>query len=245
MKSKNNPAARNKFVRRIAPTSAALALLFIFLASGFSSRQVVRADEVHGEAIDSTPITPALATNSSTSTAAIGSSITNAPPASPPAPASNIPATLAAVQPVGAPPKIDGCLSVGFDVLASFDYDAPDTPVTNHLKPDIADKMIPDGVKALDGKKVVIRGYMLPLKVEGDKASEFLIMRSQSTCCFGVTPKVNEIINVKTTGKGLTATMDQPLNVEGTLHVGTLRDNGYIIGIYTLDAEKLVADRAN
>jgi hypothetical protein len=245
MKSNNNPAARSKFFRRIAPTSAALALFFSLLASGFSSRQIVRADEVHGEAIDSTPITPAPATNDLKSTAATGSSITNTAPTTPPAPASNIPATLAAVQPVGAPPKIDGCLSVGFDLLASFDYDAPDTPVTNHLKPDVADKMIPDGVKALDGKKVVIRGYMLPLKVSGDQTSEFLIMRSQSTCCFGVTPKVNEIVSVKTVGNGLKATMDQPLNVEGTLHVGTLRDNGYIIGIYTLDAEKLVADHAN
>lgn len=55
---------------------------------------------------------------------------------------------------------------------------------------DEADKDIPADIKCLDGKKVVIRGFMLPLKVENEKATEFLIMRNQGACCFGTMPKM-------------------------------------------------------
>ena len=222
-------------------TGAALLLLLISLPTGLALRQIARADDVRGEPIGGEPITPAPTTTAPA--AIVGDKITNAVPAS--SLTTSIPSSLAAVQPVNAPPKVDGCLSVGFDKLASFDYSPPDTQVTNNVKPDVEDKLIPTEVKALDGK-VVVRGFMLPLRVAGDKATEFLIMRSQSTCCFGVAPKINEFINVKTVGKdGLLASMDAPLNIEGTLHVGTTRDNGYIIEIYTLDAEKLVANSPN
>jgi hypothetical protein len=241
MKTKNKPTAI-RFLPRATLTGAALMLLLVSLPDGLALRQIARADEVHGDAIGGGPITP---TPTNTAPAAVaGDKITNAAPA--PTPMPSIPSSLAAAQPASAPPKVDGCLSVGFDQLASFDYSPPDTQVTNNVKPDIEDKLIPTEVKALDGKKVVIRGFMLPLRVEGDKATEFLILRSQTTCCFGVAPKINEFVNVKTVGKeGLTASMDAPLNIEGTLHVGTTRDNGYIIEIYKLDAEKLVPDAVN
>jgi hypothetical protein len=134
-------------------------------------------------------------------------------------------------------------LIVSFEKLASFGFEPPDTQITNRTAAvDEADKYIPADIKGLDGKKVVIRGFMLPLKVEVEKATEFLIMRNQGACCFGTMPKMNELVSVITKGKGVEPIMDQPVSITGTLHVGTLRDNGYVVGLYRMDGEKMVDD---
>ena len=66
-------------------------------------------------------------------------------------------------------------------------------------------------------------------------------MKDQSMCCYGNVPKITEWISVKTTGKGVKPIMDQPVNIQGNmLHVGAMRENGYLVGIYGMDGEKLV-----
>ena len=81
---------------------------------------------------------------------------------------------------------------------------------------------------------------MLPLKVEGGLVTELLIMKDQSMCCYGNVPKITEWVNVKTSGSGIKPIMDQPISILGTLHVGAMRENGYLIGIYQMDGEKVV-----
>ena len=34
--------------------------------------------------------------------------------------------------------------------------------------------------------------------------------------------------------------MDDPITVQGTLHVGAITDSGFIVGLYQLDVEKLI-----
>lgn len=80
---------------------------------------------------------------------------------------------------------------------------------------------------------------MLPLKVEGGLITELLIMRDQSMCCYGTVPKINEWVSVKMTGKGVKPIMDQTVTLYGKLHVGEIRENGYLVGIYQMDGEKL------
>src|SRR5581483_7495751 len=130
---------------------------------------------------------------------------------------------------------------VGFDKLASYNFEVPDGPATNQIAgPDKADEQIPDRVKAFNSKKVSIKGFMLPLKVEAGAVTEFLIMKDQSMCCFGNVPKITEWVSVKAAGKGVRPIMDQPVSVEGTLHVGATRENGYLVGIYQMEGDKLV-----
>ena len=95
------------------------------------------------------------------------------------------------------------------------------------------------GVKALDKKFVALKGFMLPLKVEGGLITELLIMRDQSMCCYGTVPKINEWVSVKMTGKGVKPIMDQAVTLYGKLHVGEIRENGYLVGIYQMDGEKV------
>ena len=66
-----------------------------------------------------------------------------------------------------------------------------------------------------------------------------LILRDQSACCFGATPKINEWVSVKMIGGGVKPIMDQAVTLYGTLKVGAMRENGYIVGIYQLDGEKM------
>ncbi len=70
-------------------------------------------------------------------------------------------------------------------------------------------------------------------------AVEALLMRNQNMCCFGTVPKVNEWIAVAIPGEGTRPVMDEPVTILGRLHVGNIRENGYLVGIYRLEAEKI------
>ena len=96
-----------------------------------------------------------------------------------------------------------------------------------------------DALLALDKKFVSLKGFMLPLKVENGLITELLIMRDQSMCCYGSVPKINEWVSVKMTGKGVKPIMDQAVTMYGRLHVGEVRENGYLVGIYTMDGDKI------
>ncbi|HTH46375.1 MAG TPA: DUF3299 domain-containing protein [Candidatus Limnocylindria bacterium] len=129
---------------------------------------------------------------------------------------------------------------VGFDKLSTFKYDVPDDATTNAVATaKNPDEQIPTTVKAFSGKRVSLKGFMLPLKVEGGLVTELLIMRDQSMCCYGAVPKINEWVAVKMTGKGVKPIMDQAVTMYGTLKVGAIRENGYLVGIYQLDGEKM------
>ena len=149
----------------------------------------------------------------------------------------NAPAALGPVQ------KDGDFLIVGFDRLATFNYDVPDdAPVGTNApaKPVAPPKdQIPASVKAFDKQRVALKGFMLPLKVEGGLITELLVMRDQSMCCYGTVPKINEWVSVKMTGKGVKPIMDQAVTLYGKLHVGEIRENGYLVGIYQMDGERL------
>jgi len=133
---------------------------------------------------------------------------------------------------------------VGFDKLSGYSIEISDDllgPVTNDL-PAIKAKtesLIPESVKAYSTKRVSLRGFMLPLKVEGGLVTELLIMKDQSMCCYGTVPKIHEWVSVKMAGKGVKPVMDQPVSLQGTLHVGEMRENGYLTGIYQMDGDQL------
>ena len=55
-----------------------------------------------------------------------------------------------------------------------------------------------------------------------------------------IPPKITEWVNVRMIGKGVKPIMDEPVTVCGTFHVGDVRERGDLVGIYRLDAEKLL-----
>ena len=205
----------------------AMALLVVPIGS---PSQMVKAQMVHKKATGSALKTQALPTQS-----AVASTL---PPHSPPT--AEAPAPTASAQAAAQP----ACLSVGFDQLSGFPFEVTDQMVdapTNAAAASLKTlAQIPDGIKALNEKEVSVRGYMLPMNYHEGLATDFLILRNQSMCCYGVIPNITEWVNVRMIGKGVKPIMDQPVTVSGTFHVGDVRENGSLVGIYRLDAEKLL-----
>jgi hypothetical protein len=134
----------------------------------------------------------------------------------------------------------------GFDLLSGYNIEISDEllgPVTNNLAEVSAktEALIPPKVKALDKQRVALKGFMLPLKVEGGLVTEMLIMKDQSMCCYGTVPKIHEWVSIKMTEKGVKPLMDQAVTLYGKLFVGEMRENGYLTGIYRMDGEKMTA----
>lgn len=134
-------------------------------------------------------------------------------------------------------------LSIGFNQLAAFNFEMTDDLLEAKGDPDeLTEKtngQIPESIRKLNEQSVAVKGYMLPLKVVEGAVTEFLLMRDQSMCCFGTVPKINEWVSVKTIGKGVKPMMDEPVTIFGKLHVGEMRENGYLVGIYSMDGERL------
>lgn len=200
--------------------------------------------EIHGDPINAAQSPTPVSTPRPVVVASAAPVVASAAPAKAPTPAPALIATAAA--PKAPEPKAvsseNGYQTVGFDKLASYNFEVlDDAPVTNlNAGPDKADEQIPVAVKTFNQKKVSIRGFMLPLKVDNGKVTEFLIMKDQSLCCYGATPKINEWVSVKIGGSGIKPIMDQPVSMLGTLHVGAMRENGYLVGIYHMDGDKLI-----
>jgi hypothetical protein len=150
-----------------------------------------------------------------------------------------VPPPAELVQPVNE--MIGDYVLVHFDKLADFAYEVPDDPITDPKAKAIIEKnIIPKEVADFHKKKIALKGFMLPLKVEGGKITEMLIMRDQSMCCYGTVPKINEWVSVRMPeGKGVKPIMDVPITIFGTLKVGEVLENGYLVGIYELDGDRL------
>jgi hypothetical protein len=135
---------------------------------------------------------------------------------------------------------------IGFDKLSGYAIEVSDEilgPVTNNLEQITAktEALIPKTVRDLDRQRASIKGFMLPLKVENGAVTELLIMKDQSMCCYGAVPKIHEWVSVKMMGAGVKPIMDQPVTLLGTLRVGEMRENGYLVGIYRMEGERMKA----
>jgi hypothetical protein len=242
-----------QFIRPIAPVVFAGMAVLTLTGCGRSSSvsQNPTPVPVHGEliavALTPAPVPKVVVAPVAVAQAASVATTVPTPPATPaPTPIVEVIPSIAPL--VEAPktlapspaPATDGYAVVGFDKLASYNFEVDDAPVTNQTAAaDKANVQIPPRVKAFDDQKVSIKGFMLPLKVADGTVTEFLIMKDQSMCCYGSVPKITEWVSVKTPGKGIKPIMDQPISILGTLHVGALRENGYLVGIYQMDGDKL------
>jgi hypothetical protein len=135
--------------------------------------------------------------------------------------------------------------TAGFDKLAGFPFKVSDDMIigtgdTQANSREIATQ-IPSSVKALNEKEVSITGFMLPTKVDDGKATEFLLLKNQSMCCYGLTPNLNEYVSVRLTGQGVKPVMDRLITVSGKLHVGEMRQSRLLVGLYQLEGDKVDA----
>ena len=153
-------------------------------------------------------------------------------------------------KPSAAPaaPKTVEYAPAGFDKLAGYNFEMTDDLLmqrTNTAATATADAQIPAAIKALNNQRVSVRGFMLPLRVEDGRVTELLIMKDQSMCCYGATPKIHEWVSVTVKGRGVKPVMDVPVTLFGTLRVGEQRENGYLVSIYRMDGERMETEEEN
>ncbi len=108
--------------------------------------------------------------------------------------------------------------------LGNFDYD-PDQ-----------DTLIPADVRSLSGHTVRLHGYMVPME-EAQHITRFALVPSLFNCCaLGGPPQVQHTVVVACPmGKPIAYYPDE-LVVEGKLAVEAIRDEGFIVGIFAVDA---------
>ena len=138
-------------------------------------------------------------------------------------------------------------LNLSFAKLASFPFKVTPEMADATTNPEAASRLtreqVPDTVKAFTEKSAAVTGFMLPVRMAGEVASDFLLLRNQSACCYGIMPRVNEWVIVHTKGKGVPPVMDVPVTAIGMFHVGEMRENGRLMGIYYLECDQVLPNK--
>lgn len=149
-----------------------------------------------------------------------------------------------APQPESPPVDEASYQTVSFQTLAGYKYVEP-VP-REGAKPEeteaqrIKDQIPPD-VKALNGKKVTVEGWMVPMQVDDDGGVQsFVLVKTQPECCFGDTQAMNEWIDVTMpAGRKAEFNVDRPITVSGNLEVGEKMEDGFVLSIYRMTADRV------
>lgn len=92
----------------------------------------------------------------------------------------------------------------------------------------------PAHIRKLDGKEIVLRGFMLP-DLDFENIRKFHLVRSLWGCCFGAPPGPNEIVRVTVSGDGI-AYSYKTLEVRGTFRIAFELTDGLLDDLYRLEA---------
>ncbi len=136
----------------------------------------------------------------------------------------------------GAPEQLpDGRLLIRYrhlslDALDDFEFEAVmDSLMAGEIR-------FPEEVAALDGQRVEITGYMIPVEWKRREVTEFMLVRDLLACCFGGAPQPDEWTHVSMEeGEGSPYFPFVPVTVQGTLHIEGIDDGaGYAAGCFRL-----------
>jgi len=136
----------------------------------------------------------------------------------------------------GAPERLEnGRLSLRYrhlslDALDDFEFEAVmDALMAGEIR-------FPKEIKDLDGQRVEITGYMIPVEWQRREVTEFMLVRDLLACCFGGAPQPDEWVHVSMDeGKGSPYFPFVPVRVQGTLQIDGIDDGaGYAAGCFRL-----------
>jgi len=97
--------------------------------------------------------------------------------------------------------------------------------------------IVPDVVKAQEGKMVMVHGFMLPLHKPG-VSSEFFVAQKPRGCYFCNPPGVSEVVKVHIAGDKQIAPTDWPVKAFGKFHSASSAQDDVM---YTIDDATLMA----
>lgn len=93
---------------------------------------------------------------------------------------------------------------------------------------------IPDYIYALDGKEVIVRGFMMP-DIDLEFLQKFHLVRSLYSCCFGAPPQLNEILRVSLADKNGMDYTFKTIEVQGVLRVKFEIVDGLVEDIFRME----------
>jgi hypothetical protein len=96
------------------------------------------------------------------------------------------------------------------------------------------DSTIPADVTALSGSTVRLTGQMLPLDQAG-RVTRFLLVNDLMSCCYGVAPKLQNVVKVTLPKDKAMAATTMRIMVEGKLKVKVEREEEFVINIFELE----------
>ena len=149
--------------------------------------------------------------------------VTGRPPPTPRA----VPAGATLVEGATVNAKRPKAIPLEFDVLKKWTYVEGKTP-------------IPAFIRVFEGKTVVMTGYMMPLS-DIKNIKSFVLVPSLFGCCYGQPPAVNHVVLVKMVGDTTAKFFDDTIKVRGTFHCGEEKQDGYMVSLYRIDADEVVA----
>lgn len=128
----------------------------------------------------------------------------------------------------------DGALRVAYDDLDLLKILNME-PVTAD-----ADTYFPKWLTNLDGRRIRIRGYMMPT-FESTGLERFVMARDTGLCCFGRNPKVYDLISVELKPDKPTDYIHlRPFDVIGTLKIELVAEDNRPIGLYWIEDAEVV-----
>lgn len=98
---------------------------------------------------------------------------------------------------------------------------------------------MPDPVRALDGTRVSMIGFMLPIDEVRD-IRHFLLVQSLWSCCYGTPPEVHGLVRVELPQDRPIDYSFDPLLVTGTFRVSATVEDGYVVDVFQLHADTAV-----
>lgn len=97
---------------------------------------------------------------------------------------------------------------------------------------------VPKDYRALDGKRVELKGMMWDLHAAGPHVAQFQLVYNIQKCCFNGPPLVQERVFVHVTKR--IPWYDQLVSCVGTLHVRLKRDEtGTVKSVYDMDLDSV------
>ena len=143
----------------------------------------------------------------------------------------------------GAPLPTETHQVLTFNMLTSYPFREPnwakmdDPAYIASLK---LDEQISPQIQAMNGKKVEVEGFMLPLDMLEGNLRTFMLLKDQMACCFGNMPRLNEWVYVRVPKKTkVSVHQDVLVTLLGTLRVGAKFEGVVLTGIYHLELDEL------
>ena len=125
-----------------------------------------------------------------------------------------------------------------FKYQPPIDVEHPDGTVTKGLGKQMP---IPPEIQALNGKKIAIKGFVVPLETNGENVKSFLLADELVTCLFCAMLGYDQwMVGTVVDSKGFNIKdeqFDDPITIYGTLEVGEEYQDKQLTSLYRIKAD--------